>query len=126
MGPRKDDEVSVADHFKERLEFVQRIQEERWEAHKEVHAMGQRAIDSALVTLNIRLEGMNEFRAQILKERGDFVKQPVYDSQRAALEAKVDVQGKWIDNMTGRLWMLGAFILVINILVGFLFRLWGK
>lgn len=88
--------------------------------------MGQRAIDAALITLNIRLESMNEFRAQILKERGEFLKQQVYDIEHAALEKRVSDHGKWIDNMNGRLWGLGVFILVINIAVGLLLKFWGK
>jgi hypothetical protein len=126
MGPLKSEDVSLKDHFEHRLQAIEDMENERWEAHREVHAMGQRAIDAALVTLNVRLEGMNEFRAQILKERSEFVKQQVFDVEHKAIEAKVDSQGRWQDNMSGRLWMLGAFILAINLLVGFVFRLLGK
>jgi hypothetical protein len=126
MGPPKSEDVSLKDHFEQRQAANERLADERWKAHQEVHTMGQRAIDAALVTLNIRLEGMNEFRAQILKERTEFLKTQVYDVEHKALEGKVDSQQKWQDNMSGRLWMLGTFILAINVLVGFVLRLWGK
>lgn len=120
------DRVSLKEHFEERLEAQGKLQDERWKAHYAVHLAQLEEKKAALATMSIRLEGMNEFRAQMANEREQFVKQDIYFSEHKALELKVDGQGKWIDNMSGRFWMFGAMLVAINIVIGFLFRVWGK
>lgn len=50
-------------------------------------AMGQTAADS---DLERRLNQMNEFRAQIATERGQFVFKPEYEARHAALTLKLE------------------------------------
>ncbi len=95
MGPISEQDIIalLREHFEQRLEkledahlaqrlgAIEKLEDSRWAAHKDVHDMGQRAIDEAVKTLNTRLEGMNEFRAQIYQERTEFVKVPIFDSK---------------------------------------------
>jgi hypothetical protein len=53
--------------------------EERFAAHKI-------ALDKAESAMNMRLEAMNEFRAQITSERGDYVKKDMLDQRLNPLE----------------------------------------
>jgi len=91
MTPRADD-ISFKEHFEELLAAIQKLQDERWKSHDGVHVMGQLAIDASVKALDARLEIMNQFRAQISEERGEFVKVDVYGSERKALEAKFEAK----------------------------------
>lgn len=92
MTPRKEEEISYKEHFEEKLLSVEKLEDERWRAHENVHAMGQLALDASVRALDVRLETMNQFRAQISEERGEFVKALVYDSERKALELKFETK----------------------------------
>lgn len=50
----------------------------------------RRAIDKAETSLDSRLEGMNEFRAQILSERAHFVTQDNYNQKHDQLDQQID------------------------------------
>jgi hypothetical protein len=103
MGPgRKEDEISFKEHFEERLASQQKLEDERWDAHEKVHAMGQLAIDASVKALDARLETMNQFRAQISNERGEFVKQEVYNSEYKAFEVRVGKIENIQSNQAGR------------------------
>jgi hypothetical protein len=120
------DGVSLKEHFEGLLSAEAKLEDERWKAHYAVHLAEAEEKKAALATMAIRLEGMNEFRAQMAKEREQYLKQDIYVSEHHALEVKVTSNGEWISNMSGRLWMLGAMLITINILIGFAFRFLGK
>ena len=52
-----------------------------WEGHHREHEMEQKALEVARAEIERRLEGMNELRAQITSERGNYI-------ARAEFEAK--------------------------------------
>jgi carbonic anhydrase len=120
------DEISLREYFTKWLETLEENISAKWKAHDEVHKLLKEALDLAMVMLKEKLAEMNNFREQQNQERGEFLKQQVYDIEHRALEKRVADHGKWIDNMNGRLWALGAFILAINVAVGLLLKFWGK
>jgi hypothetical protein len=126
VPPRNENEVSFREYIDNRFKAIEQRFEERWKAHEEIHAMGQRALDTALLRSDDKFESVNKFREQILQERTAFLRQDVYEREHKALELKVDANGKWIDNMTGRLWAAGAIILALSTGIGLLLRFWGK
>jgi hypothetical protein len=126
MGPRNDNDVSFREYIEQRLKSMERLQEERWNSHEEIHKMGQRALDTALLRSDDKFESVNRFREQVLEERLAFLRHDVYEREHKALELKVDNNSKWIDNMTGRLWAAGAIILAVSTGIGLLLRFWGK
>lgn len=82
------DVVAVQDPPLSRREFEARIGEldrrvmQRFE-------LNDRAIDAALASMNDRLTGMNEFRATLRDQAGNFVARSEYASRLAGLEDKV-------------------------------------
>jgi hypothetical protein len=126
MGPRNDDEVSLREFFETRLRALEKLQDERWNSHEEIHKMGQQALDTALLRSDDKFESVNKFREQVLEERTAFLRHDVYEREHKALELKVDGNSKWIDNMTGRLWAAGAIILALSTGIGLLLRFWGR
>jgi hypothetical protein len=126
MGPRNDNDVSFREYIDNRLKSLEQRFEERWKAHEEIHMMGQRALDTALLRSDDKFESVNKFREQVLEERSMFLRNDVYKREHEALELKVDANSKWIDNMTGRLWAAGAIILAASTGIGILLRFWGK
>jgi hypothetical protein len=48
--------------------------EEMWrQAHSDIHCAEEKARDAAGMTLNTRLENLNELRSEVLQDRGQFV-----------------------------------------------------
>jgi hypothetical protein len=126
MGTRDENNVPFREYIDNRLKALEQRFEERWKAHEEIHAMGQRALDTALLRSDDKFESVNNFREQVLQERVDFLRNDVYEREHKALELKVDGHSKWIDNMTGRLWAAGAIITAICTGIGLLLKYWGR
>ena len=126
MGPRKDDEVSLRDYIEQRLREIERKEDARWKAHEDIHEMGQRAFDIAQQRTDDKFTDANRFREQVLEERAMFLRHDVYEREHKALEMKVDANSRWIDNMNGRLWAVGAIVLALSTGIGLLLRFWGK
>ena len=126
MGPRNENDVPFREYIDNRLRALEQRFDERWRAHEEIHTMGQRALDTALLRSDDKFESVNRFREQILEERTAFLRHDVYEREHAALQLKVDAQGKWIDNMNGRLWAAGAIIVALSTAVSLILKFWGK
>jgi hypothetical protein len=62
----------------------------KFESHDQAHSYLREALDKAVETQNLRLEGMNEFRNQITNERLDYVRRDVMKTQLDSLDAKID------------------------------------
>lgn len=108
---------------------------EQWQRlHMELHASekskadavrecDQKALDKASIDVDHRLHAMNELRSQISEERGRYLLRESYDEQHNALRDSVDVRLKLLENMKsnveGRVWMMGAFIMVLTIFIHF-------
>jgi chromosome segregation ATPase len=115
--------------------------EQRFAQHNREHQMIQDAVAKAEQSVNVRLEGMNELRAQINSERGSYLSRAEYDAKHEALAHAVDALERSmiakIDNaertlasriaslenaqanMAGRLWAVGVgltiMVVVINV-----------
>ena len=66
-----------------------------------------RSIDLARETQNVRLESMNEFRAQLTTQAGTFINRDVFDSTMQPLK-------DFKSNIEGRIWMFGAVMTLFN------------
>lgn len=76
------------------------------------------AIGLANTTLDARLEGMNEFRSQILGERNEFVSKSEYEGRHRLLEGKLESDSEKIETRVNAIerWqakLLGAMGLVL-------------
>ncbi len=95
---------------------------EAWQfAHLHVHQMEHQALDTASIRLNERLAEMNEVRRQINEERGAFLLRDRYEASHEALRSAFDQRLKMLEtgqaNAEGRMWMLGAGISGILVIV---------
>lgn len=59
-------------------EFLERLLSEYREAHRQKHLDDERALDQARGAIDLRLEKLNELRAEVLQDRGQFVRSDVY------------------------------------------------
>jgi len=127
MGPQNENhDVSLREYIEHRLNAIEKLTDERWKAHEDIHAMGQRALDTALLRSDDKFEGVNRLREQVLEERAHFLRRDVYEREHKALELKISDQRTWIDNMNGRMWAVGAIILALSTGIGLLLRFWGR
>ncbi len=71
----------------------------------------RRAIDKAESAMNERLQGMNEFRAQILTERVNFVTRESFDSHVRDKVTELKNIEEFISNLKGRMSVTGFIII---------------
>ena len=108
-------------------------------AHSEMHQKLAEQVVQAAKVIDQRLEGMNELRAQITGERGQYVTRDVLDQRNGALALRIEELGRRVDqrfeetgkritemerakaNMDGRMAMLGLMLLgasaVLNLII---------
>jgi len=107
------------------------VSEERWIGHRREHEAEFRALTEARIVIDARLEGMNELRRQIDRERGDYVKQDLLDAQLKGLlaqaeethraqDVRVATLEKWQANITGRLAAAAAGVTIFMTVIVFL------
>lgn len=66
---------------------VERIATLHAEAHGREHALTGDALDKAATSMDKRLEGMNEFRAQLNQQAATFVRRDMLDAQMSAMNS---------------------------------------
>jgi len=89
--------------------------EGRWAAHMREHEQMLLALGTARDEVNRRLEEMNELRAQITTERGEFLLRKEYEGKHEALLERIGAQERARANLEGRMWAIGAVVVVIQL-----------
>lgn len=92
----------------------------RWEAHMREHEQSNVAIDTARNEVNRRLAEMNELRAQINVERGEYLSRHEYEAKHDALIERINSMERSRANLEGRFWAIGAAVVVIQLVIRFL------
>jgi len=92
-------EVTLREYIESLLEERQKAQNLQWQA-------SQRALEAAEGALRARLEGMNQFRAQILEERALYVRRDQLEPILARLQKTENSES----NFGGRFWMLAIVL----------------
>lgn len=102
------------------------------------HELEDKARELATKNLEQRLHSLNEIREQINSERGEFVRRDYFEQKYDALSKEIDtgmtalakdtdtrmkVIENTISNFQGRLWMIGAAITFVVVVVNLLLRL---
>jgi len=72
--------------------YLEALMAQYKEAHTRIHELEAAGVERAREAIEIRLEGMNEFRAQILTERGTFLTKDKFDASHGALSRIVDAK----------------------------------
>jgi uncharacterized protein YydD (DUF2326 family) len=104
---------------------------EQWQkSHESFHILDKEALVLARKEIDRRLNDMNQFRAQIEKERGDFLQRDMYDQQYGTLRGEVDARFNVLRNETdarlkllentksnleGRIWAIGGVITALAV-----------
>jgi Haemolysin XhlA len=70
-------------------EETERRIDERWTNHHREHRMIQEAVGKAEMSVDKRLEAMNELRAQINNERGSYLTRALYETNHNDLRQRV-------------------------------------
>lgn len=70
-------------------QYVRELREQWQVAHENVHVLEKEARTLAVEDINRRLEDMNQFRAQLNKERGDYLLRHDYEREHSALADRV-------------------------------------
>jgi len=92
-------EVSLREYIESLLEERQKAQDLQWQS-------AQRALEAADAALRVRLERMNEFRAQIQEERALYVRRDQLEPILQRLQEAENTES----NLGGRFWMLAIVL----------------
>ena len=107
---------------------VRELQAAHATAHEREHQSVQLAISKAEDSLTVRLEGMNQFRQQLDRERGSYVTRTQLDDRLAALNKEAEEAAKRISVLEAQMarlsgWFAAASVaLTVSMFV--LNRLW--
>lgn len=98
------------------------------EHHKDIHRLQIQEVITRATEINRRLDEMNQFRAQINSERGEFLSRESYDAHHDAIVQRVSLLEIANSNMQGRMYMTGAlisvFVSVVVVAVNLIVKLW--
>ena len=87
------------------------------------HEAGDAKIQKASEVLDYRLEEMNNFRAQINQERGDYLRRDMYDRESAVLSDRVKsleiVRGEQAGRAAAYASMVGLVVIVAQVVLHF-------
>jgi hypothetical protein len=121
--------MKKVDALREQVEQWQkdsdRLNASQWEAHRHVHELEKEAVEKALESNNKRLEGMNELRAQIATERGNYVPREAFDEKNSAFDERLKSLEKGGAFDAGRIAMLGSIIVVGIAVIGIMIHFLG-
>jgi hypothetical protein len=107
--------VSIRQYFEALLQQYK-------EAHDKEHTLLEKSTELAKQNLEIRLEGMNEFRKQIQEERGSFVNRDKFDILMGALDRRISAIESFQSKIIG-VGLAATFLLtVLELILRFLVR----
>jgi hypothetical protein len=92
--------------LKEQMEIL-------FQSHKEQHELLAQFLNKTEEHLQVRLGGMNEFREQLQQQALTFASKEALE----ALAGKVEQNMRFIDNLGGRLWAMGAGFAAVSTLL---------
>jgi hypothetical protein len=101
------------------IRHLRELVDVRFDAQKE-------AVELAMVRLNERLGEMNELREQITRERGIYLTRERYDAEHQLLAQRVSALELQNSKWSGSIWMLGAAISALVIIVNVALKIWIK
>jgi preprotein translocase subunit SecA len=144
MNQEENCNMTPEDNYVSMKAYVDALFAQYKEAHSKEHEMLskaiensqkalEKAVDTAQAALNIRLEAMNEFRSQILSERGTFLTSEKFDAkiqeienvERAKTESKnlrLNALETGLANLRGRWAAVSASIAVVLMILELLLR----
>lgn len=65
-----------------------------------------------------RLDGMNEFRAQLSAQQRTFVTRELFDTRTSFVDERVNAINNWRSNMEGRMYVLASIPTVVAVVAG--------
>ena len=95
-------------------EYIEAIMAERDKALTAAFRSQQAALELATRNLELRLEKLNELRAEVTQDRSNFLTRDRYDSQHSALEDKV----AQLENFRGKALGFGALVSLLSAVGG--------
>lgn len=98
----------------------------RWAAHDREQVLRDEALKTARETIDVRLEGMNELRAQINSERGRFIERQAFDTFKDSMATQLHANAVRLSSLESRLTTIAAvaafLVPVVIFAVNFLFN----
>jgi hypothetical protein len=127
MNEQKESNSSISGIICD-IQHEKELRQQWQDAHERFHTLDKEALALARKEIDRRLNEMNQFRDQIERERGEFVRRDMYDEQHTALRVEMDARLKLLEsvrsNLEGRLWAIGAVIATLATAINLLLHYW--
>lgn len=99
-------------------EYILAVLDERDKLYTAQAKAIERALDKAEGSMSVRLEAMNGLREDMRDQAANYSRRADLDAVREIIDTRLKILENKNSNLEGRLWAIGAVIVVINILVG--------
>jgi len=103
-------------------EYIERILDEREKAQAATFAAAMRETDAKSRELERRLEGLNELRAEVVRDRGRFVERKEHELLQSATDNRVSAIERWNSKVIG----IGLMLVVLASVLSALAGIWIK
>jgi len=105
-------------------EWTERLVLQERELREENQRHVYRETEQARASIDLRLDAMNELRAQITNERGNYLARDSFDRLHNALEERIRLIETFKANMDGRFLMLGGIMVLAQLVIGIVGLVW--
>jgi hypothetical protein len=103
-------------------DYVDTLFRQYKESHDKEHRLIEKSVDAARDAMDIRLDHMNEFRAQIQSERGDFVTRERFNAVTEILSTRLGNLEVAFSDFKGRVLGIGSGIAVFLVIIELVLR----
>ncbi len=117
---------SLREEFDNDYEIVNNAIKGQFEGHAREHKMLGEAVDEFKSYLKIKLTEMNEVRAQISIERGQYVLNDSINPRIDNIHERLNKIENTLSGLLGKVAGMGAVITFITLLISLILRFWGK
>lgn len=97
-----------------------------FESHRNEHALMEKALEKAQASMDHRLGGMNEFRAQIAGERATMAAREYVDAKFGAIDERLREFSDFKANSTGRVATWGVVVSLVVLVIAAVGMFVGK
>ena len=116
---KKDPSAWTPDLILALMQEMDRRYQERWEAHEAVHVQASLTVTESAKRIDARLEGLNELRSEVVKDRGLLVTRETLDAKLESIDTRInavhDVITEWRGREKGLLLIVGGAAFVSTI-----------
>ena len=86
------------ERYQERFDHLEQLLTERWQAHQAVHVQEEETRRETAGKIDVRLEGLNELRREVIADRALFVSREAFDAREDMIDDRLATRKEQFDS----------------------------